>query len=115
VDRVALGGISEGGSTAAMYAATYPQRVSHLVLFGSFARADIERGDAFMPRWARAWGTPETLSMDAVCPSKLGDPAFLPLAFRLARQALEWSGGGLAVVPEAGTATTLVVRLPAAG
>ena len=47
--------------------------------------------------------------------AELGDPAFLPLAFRLARQALEWSGGGLAVVPEAGTATTLVVRLPAAG
>jgi len=43
-----------------------------------------------------------------------GDPAFLPLAFRLARQALEWSGGGLSMVPEAGAATTLVVRLPAA-
>ena len=44
-----------------------------------------------------------------------GDATFLPLAFRLARQALEWSGGGLSVVPEAGAATTLVVRLPAVG
>jgi len=43
------------------------------------------------------------------------EAAFLPLVFRLARQALEWSGGGLSVVPEAGAATTLVVRLPAAG
>jgi len=43
------------------------------------------------------------------------EAAFLPLAFRLARRALEWSGGGLSMVPEAGAATTLVVRLPAAG
>jgi pimeloyl-ACP methyl ester carboxylesterase len=34
--RVALGGISEGGRTAAMYAATYPERASQLVLYGSF-------------------------------------------------------------------------------
>ena len=29
-EQVALGGVSEGGSTAAMFAATYPERVSHL-------------------------------------------------------------------------------------
>ena len=45
----------------------------------------------------------------------VGDPTFLPLVFRLARQALERNGGALGVVPEAGAATTLVVRLPAAG
>ena len=73
-ERAALGGISEGGSTAAMYAATYPERISHLALFGSFARVDVERGDAFMARWARAWGTPETLSVQLIAPSKLGDP-----------------------------------------
>ena len=56
-DRVALAGVSEGGSTAAMFAATYPERTSHLLLFGSFARVDVERGDAFMPRWAASWGT----------------------------------------------------------
>ena len=77
VERVALGGISEGGTTAAMYAATYPERVSHLLLYGSFARVDVERGDDFMQRWASTWGSPETLSVGLIAPSKLGDPAFL--------------------------------------
>ncbi len=54
-ERVALGGISEGGTTAAMYAATFPERVSHLAMFGSFARVDVERGDEFLPRWAEHW------------------------------------------------------------
>ena len=85
-ERAALGGISEGGSTAAMYAATYPERISHLALFGSFARVDVERGDAFMERWARAWGTPETLSVRLIAPSKLGDPAFLRWANHWERQ-----------------------------
>jgi pimeloyl-ACP methyl ester carboxylesterase/class 3 adenylate cyclase len=76
-ERAALGGVSEGGSTAAMYAATYPERVSHLALFGSFAYVDVERGDPFMNKWAATWGTPETLSVRAIAPSKLGDPAFL--------------------------------------
>jgi pimeloyl-ACP methyl ester carboxylesterase len=84
--RVALGGISEGGSTAAMYAATYPERVSHLVLWGSFARADVERGDVFIPRWASAWGTPRTHSVAVIAPSKLGDPAFLRWFQHLERQ-----------------------------
>ena len=44
-DRVALGGISEGGSTAAMFAATYPERVSALALHGSFANIDVAQGD----------------------------------------------------------------------
>jgi signal transduction histidine kinase len=46
--------------------------------------------------------------------STLSDPTLLPLAFRLARTVLAWNGGGLQVVPEAGEATTVVVRLPTA-
>jgi class 3 adenylate cyclase len=37
LDKVALFGISEGGPTAITYAARYPEKVSHLVLLGSFA------------------------------------------------------------------------------
>lgn len=82
-DRVALGGISEGGSTTAMYAATYPERVSHLLLFGSFARIeDVPGGDTFMAGWAEKWGTPETWSVELLDPSKVGDPAFLRWANR---------------------------------
>jgi signal transduction histidine kinase len=44
----------------------------------------------------------------------VADPTLLPLAFRLARAVLERNGGTLTVVPTAGEATTLVVRLPAA-
>ena len=77
-DRVVLGGISEGGSTTAMYFATYPERVSQLLLFGSFAAIeDVPRGDAFMAQWAESWGTPQTLSVWLMDPSKVGDAAFL--------------------------------------
>lgn len=76
-DRVALGGISEGGTTVAMYAATYPERVSHLLLFGSFAHIDAARSDPFMESWAKHWGTRETLSVAAIVPGKVGDADFL--------------------------------------
>lgn len=85
-ERVALGGISEGGSTAAMYAATYPERVSHLLLFGSFARVDVERGDRFMERWASEWGTPESSTVRIITPSKLGDATFARWSQRYERQ-----------------------------
>jgi pimeloyl-ACP methyl ester carboxylesterase len=86
VDRVALGGVSEGGSTAAMFAATYPERVSHLCLYGSFAHINVADGDVFMPRWAESWGTPETLSVRAIVPSKVGDLDFLRWINRFERQ-----------------------------
>ena len=37
-ERAAVIGASEGGAMAALFAATYPQRVSRLVLYGSWAR-----------------------------------------------------------------------------
>jgi len=85
-DRVALGGISEGGSTAAMYAATHPERVTHLGLHGSFAHLDPALGDAFMPRWSQSWGTRATLSVPALAPAKVGDAEFLRWVNRFERQ-----------------------------
>lgn len=38
VEQAALVGISEGGPLAVLFAATYPERVRRLVLYGSFAR-----------------------------------------------------------------------------
>jgi pimeloyl-ACP methyl ester carboxylesterase len=37
--RAALLGCSEGAAISVMFGATYPERTSHLILFGSFARA----------------------------------------------------------------------------
>jgi pimeloyl-ACP methyl ester carboxylesterase len=38
LETAAVLGISEGGSLAAMFAATYPQRCSGLIFYGCFAR-----------------------------------------------------------------------------
>ena len=38
MERAALMGVSEGGPLTALFAATYPERVDALVLYGSFAR-----------------------------------------------------------------------------
>jgi hypothetical protein len=62
---------------------------------------------------AEATGRLRRLAAPGDAPS-LADPTLLPLAFRLARAVLERNGGTLAVVPEAGEATSVVVRLPAA-
>src|SRR5437764_4956358 len=62
-ERAALLGVSEGGPMSLLFAATYPQRVQALVLYGSYTRhpklssdnelqKDIERID-------RLWGTGE--------------------------------------------------------
>jgi class 3 adenylate cyclase len=92
-DQVALGGISEGGTTAAMFAATYPERVSALALHGTFAHMEAARGDAFMPLWAKHWGTPQTLSVPVLTPSKVGDAAFLRWTNRFERMSM--TPGGL--------------------
>ncbi len=44
-EPVALLGISQGGPVATAYAARNPERVSHLVLYGTYARGMNRRGD----------------------------------------------------------------------
>jgi len=48
LERFALYGVSQGGATSITYAVRYPERVSHLILQGSFARmgwfVDTEEG-----------------------------------------------------------------------
>ena len=93
VERAVLGGISEGGSTAAVFAATYPDRVEKVGTFGSFAVSDVEKGDRFMPRWAASWGTAQTMTLPVVIPSKIGDEGFLRWLNRYERQSA--APGGL--------------------
>ena len=44
LDRFALLGMSQGAATAIAYAVRHPERVSHLILYGGFARGRVKRG-----------------------------------------------------------------------
>jgi pimeloyl-ACP methyl ester carboxylesterase len=62
-ERVVLYGISEGGWTAAHYTAAHPERVSHLVIYGSYARGarfrpgyDAEETKALETLMRKGWG-----------------------------------------------------------
>ncbi|HUF33494.1 MAG TPA: adenylate/guanylate cyclase domain-containing protein [Acidimicrobiales bacterium] len=64
-DRAALFGISEGGPMSVLFAATYPERVTHLVLYASYARradAELDNGAALVDFIERRWGTGEVLA-----------------------------------------------------
>ena len=80
--RAAIWGISEGGPMAMMFAATYPDRVAALILYGTYARfsrsEDYPHG--YPPeanvKWLSvveaSWGTGQTSRLFA--PSKANDP-----------------------------------------
>jgi class 3 adenylate cyclase/predicted esterase len=85
VERVALGGVSEGGSTAAMFAATYPERVSALVMHSSFAWMDPALGDATVPQWAERWGTAQTLTVPVMSPHRADDAEYVRWMNRVER------------------------------
>jgi pimeloyl-ACP methyl ester carboxylesterase len=82
-ERAAVFGCSEGSVLGAYFAATYPQRVSHAVLYGTFARLlpdppDYPWGydeavfDLFDEGAQEAWG--EGIVAILVAPSILNDP-----------------------------------------
>jgi len=75
LERFALVGISEGGPTGILYAARHPERVSHLILYGSWHRFP-HSPDVVGPMLAlvRAqWGLGSAALSAAFVPS--GDPA----------------------------------------
>lgn len=83
-DQAAVLGLSEGGTQAALLAATRPERVSHLVLWGAYARMiggpdfpqgiPPERLDEITQRLVAEWGGPALVELFA--PSKADDPEF---------------------------------------
>lgn len=112
VERAVIAGASEGGATAALFAATYPERVSHLITYGAsvcvrrrphfpdgFDDATLE---AFFDAWAEHWGTPGTLTLPFGCQSMTaGGDAFVRWLNRYERQSsspgdfrasLDWIG-----------------------
>jgi len=82
--RAVLLGVSEGGPMSIMFAATYPKRVSALILYGSLARgswaADFpwagkpEEQERDHEEWKREWGGPVKIELWA--PSLATDDRF---------------------------------------
>ncbi|MBA3518498.1 MAG: adenylate/guanylate cyclase domain-containing protein [Rhizobiales bacterium] len=78
IDRAAQFGISEGGSLAAFFAASHPERSNSLILYGAFARFSQwlptdEAFDGFISYIDEHWGSGASLPNFA--PSKTEDSA----------------------------------------
>ena len=99
-ERPAILGISEGGPMSTLYAATYPDEISALVLFGTFARMVETEGfphgisDEQLDKWGsvvrRDWGSP--VALDIWAPSRVGDGEFERWWARLLRQGTSPAG-----------------------
>ena len=84
VKRAAIFGISEGGSMSALFAATYPDKVSHLILYGAFARRiwsedypwapTLEQRQEWIDSLERGWGG--DVEIGSMAPSRADDEAF---------------------------------------
>jgi pimeloyl-ACP methyl ester carboxylesterase len=77
--RAAIYGLSEGGSLAALFAASHPDRCQALVLFGAFAKFNSwfptqEALDAFFAYIRERWGS--GANAVNVAPSRKDDPEF---------------------------------------
>ena len=99
-ERAVLFGISEGGPMCITFAATYPERTSALILYGSFARLmasdDYPIGvtagsfEPFEKRITEKWGT--GVSLHAFVPSLAGDDAVRAAWARLERLSVSPAG-----------------------
>jgi pimeloyl-ACP methyl ester carboxylesterase len=118
-ERAALLGYSEGGSMCLLFAATYPERTSALVMVGGFARRirapDYpwgpiwEERNLFVEQVVRDWGGPVALEPRA--PSLAGDPRFREWWARFLR--LGASPGAAAALMRMNTEIDLRHVLPA--
>lgn len=82
-ERATLFGISEGGPMSLLYAATYPERTSALILYGSYAKRTWapdypfgwknEQWDRVLGNFERNWGTPDGVDLNMWAPSVARD------------------------------------------
>lgn len=101
-ERAAIFGVSEGGTLAALFAATYPERTTALVMFGTFARRIWSPDYPWAPTPEQrqqeyecvesGWG--KLVDLERYVPSKIGDEAF---ATRLATYLRRAASPGAAV------------------
>src|SRR3712207_6739903 len=86
----AVFGLSEGGALAVLFAATYPERVEALVLYGSYPNYRLwvtppEKFEGLLKRMERTWGTDERVPFFA--PSRASDETFKRWWMRFERSA----------------------------
>jgi class 3 adenylate cyclase len=82
--QAALFGVSEGGPMCALFSATYPERTSALIMYGSYAKRvwDPEYPWAPTPEERQRWydlleqGWGGVVDIDSLAPTKAGDPRF---------------------------------------
>lgn len=82
-ERAALFGISEGGPMAILFATTYPQRTTALIIYGSYARrlwapdhpfgVSDDLWEGILTGIERHWGTPEGADLNVWAPSVAHD------------------------------------------
>src|SRR5262245_36686494 len=84
-DRATIYGWSEGGQLSLTLAATHPERVSGLVLYGTYASIDVSREpyEHFLQKLQSHWG--EGVLVDVTAPSRRDDDAFVKWFGRLER------------------------------
>jgi class 3 adenylate cyclase len=93
-EQAAILGISEGGPMSALFAASYPDRVAALVLYGTWARMlkapdypsgiDAQTLDGLRDMFREGWGGP--VAAEFWAPSAAEDPEFRRWWARLLRQ-----------------------------
>ena len=89
--RAAILSFSEGACMSALFAATYPERVSHLILFGGFSRGADLRPKGLTPtqledrlaHHVKNWGNGDNLK--AVLPSYAQEPNAMAMLARMER------------------------------
>ena len=94
LERAALLGVSEGGPMCALFAVTYPERTTALIMYGSYprwVRADDypwaltrEQHEQAMAVYERRWGEP--IGLKVFAPSTAADEGFRQRWARLLRQ-----------------------------
>jgi len=93
-EQSALLGVSEGAPMSLLFAATYPERTTAVIVFGGYARrlrapdypwgSSEEAHAAFLEEIAQGWGGP--VGLEARAPSRAHDPRFRDAWARYLRQ-----------------------------
>ncbi len=121
-EKASLLGTSEGGSLAALFAATHPQRTTSVILYGTMGRfrkdADHPWGSfddatagVFEESLRQLWGVRSEMAAQIWAPSMAGDEPFIEWTAKFTRQSV--SRGAVLTVTRSAQAYDVVDVFPA--